>query len=100
MDMLLKTGFLKRAIGPERILVTSLGNPGSTETWSDRWGRHWQVWRWPVPYANGYASLFALPTPDGYAILMRIALLSALEGADTTNNLGFRCVKPVKGEIK
>ncbi|MGH8184802.1 MAG: trypsin-like peptidase domain-containing protein, partial [Rhodanobacteraceae bacterium] len=72
MDMLLKTGFLKRAIGPEHILVTSLGNPGTTETWTDRWGRHWQVWRWPVPYADGYVSLFALPTPDGYAILMRI----------------------------
>jgi len=72
MDMLLKTGFLKRAIGPEKVLVTSLGNPGTTEKWSDRWGRHWQVWRWPVPYANGYLSLFALPTPDGYAILMRI----------------------------
>lgn len=72
MDMLLKTGFLKRAIGPERIPVTSLGNPGSTGTWSDRWGRHWQVWRWLVPYANGYINLFALPTPDGYAILMRL----------------------------
>jgi S1-C subfamily serine protease len=72
MDLLLKTGFLKRAIGPERILVTSLGKPGTTATWNDRWGRHWQVWRWPVPYADGYVSLFALPTPDGYAILMRI----------------------------
>ncbi|TAN03953.1 MAG: serine protease [Rhodanobacteraceae bacterium] len=72
MDLLLKTGFLKRAIGPEKILVTSLGNPGETGTWTDRWGRHWQTWRWPVPYADGYVSLFALPTPDGYAILMRI----------------------------
>lgn len=72
MDMLLKTGFLKRAIGPEKILVTSLGNPDNTGTWRDRWGRHWQAWRWPVPYANGYVSVFALPTPDGYAMLMRI----------------------------
>jgi len=72
MDMLLKTGFLKRSVGPERILVTSLGDPDTTGTWSDRWGRHWQVWRWPVPYADGYVSVFALPTPDGYAMLMRI----------------------------
>jgi hypothetical protein len=72
MDMLLKTGFLKRGIGPEKILVTSLGQPGKTGDWSDRWGRHWQTWNWPVPYANGYISLFALPTPDGYAVLMRI----------------------------
>jgi len=72
MDMLLKTGFLKRGVGPERILATSLGDPGTTGSWSDRWGRHWQVWTWPVPYANGYVSVFALPTPDGYAMLMRL----------------------------
>lgn len=72
MDMLLKTGFLKRAVGPERILVTSLGEPGQTGSETDRWGRIWQTWSWPVPYANGYICLFALPTPDGYSILMRI----------------------------
>ena len=72
MDMLLKTGFLKRQIGPEKILVTSLGKPPTTGTWTDAWGRHWQTWRWPVPYANGFISVFALPTPDGYALLMRI----------------------------
>jgi len=73
MDLLLKTGFLKRTVGPERILVTSLGEPGSKDTWTDRWGRHWQVWTWPVPYANGYLSIFALPIPTGFALLMRIA---------------------------
>jgi formylglycine-generating enzyme required for sulfatase activity len=31
---------------------------------------------------------------DSYAVLMRIALLSSLNGADTTSTLGFRCVKP------
>ena len=30
---------------------------------------------------------------DSYAVLMRIALLSSLGGADTTSNLGFRCAK-------
>src|SRR5579875_1275227 len=85
MDMLLKTGFMKRGIGPERILVTSLGNPGETGAWTDRWGRHWQTWRWPVPYANGFVSLFALPTPDGYAILMRIE--PAASRHDTTINM-------------
>ena len=72
MDMLLKTGFLRRGVGPERILVTSLGDPGTNDTWTDRWGRHWQAWTWPVPYANGFVSVFALPTPDGYSMLMRI----------------------------
>ncbi|HEX7369115.1 MAG TPA: trypsin-like peptidase domain-containing protein [Rhodanobacteraceae bacterium] len=77
MDMLLKTGFLKRRIGPEKVLVTSLGEPAQAGTWSDRWGRHWQTWLWPVPYANGYVSIFALPTPDGYALMMRIAPATA-----------------------
>lgn len=31
---------------------------------------------------------------DSYAVLMRIALLSSLNAADTTANLGFRCAKP------
>jgi S1-C subfamily serine protease len=69
MDMLLKTAFLKRKIGSEKIRVTSLGNPGQTGTWTDRWGRHWQTWIWPVPYANIRISVFALPTPDGYSIM-------------------------------
>lgn len=40
----------------------------------------------------------ALSTDDreNYAILMRIALLSSLQAADATGNLGFRCVKEMK----
>jgi formylglycine-generating enzyme required for sulfatase activity len=34
---------------------------------------------------------------DSYAVLMRIALLSSLNAADTTGTLGFRCVKPLQG---
>jgi formylglycine-generating enzyme required for sulfatase activity len=32
---------------------------------------------------------------DSYAVLMRIALLSSLNAADTTSTLGFRCVRPL-----
>ncbi|HEX7326045.1 MAG TPA: trypsin-like peptidase domain-containing protein [Rhodanobacteraceae bacterium] len=85
MDLLLKTGFLKRAVGPEKIRVTSLGQPQKTGTWTDRWGRHWQVWTWQIPYANGYQTVFALPTPDGYAILTR--LNEAAEEHDSFINL-------------
>jgi len=35
---------------------------------------------------------------DSYAVLMRIALLSSLNAADTTANLGFRCAKPLAGK--
>jgi hypothetical protein len=30
---------------------------------------------------------------ENYAVLMRIAMLSALKAADTTNNMGFRRAK-------
>jgi formylglycine-generating enzyme required for sulfatase activity len=33
---------------------------------------------------------------DSYAVLMRIALLSSLAGADSTANLGFRCVRELE----
>ena len=33
---------------------------------------------------------------DSYAVLMRIALLSSLNAADTTANLGFRCVRELE----
>ncbi|WP_427914706.1 formylglycine-generating enzyme family protein [Ramlibacter sp. MMS24-I3-19] len=35
---------------------------------------------------------------DSYAVLMRIALLSSLNAADTTSTLGFRCVRPHRGQ--
>ena len=34
---------------------------------------------------------------DNYAVLMRIALLSSLNAADTTGSLGFRCARDVAG---
>jgi sulfatase modifying factor 1 len=30
---------------------------------------------------------------DNYAVLMRVAMLSSLEAADATANLGFRCAR-------
>jgi len=33
---------------------------------------------------------------EQYAVLMRVAMLSALGSSDTTMNLGFRCVKELR----
>ena len=41
------------------------------------------------------AGAISLKDRDNYAVLMRIALLSSLVAASTTNNLGFRCVRPL-----
>lgn len=44
------------------------------------------------------AGAISLQDRENYAILMRIALLSSLNGADTTNNLGFRCARNLTKE--
>ncbi|MEO8103636.1 MAG: formylglycine-generating enzyme family protein [Betaproteobacteria bacterium] len=46
------------------------------------------------------AGAISLKDRDNYAVLMRIALLSSLSASTTTNNLGFRCVRPVEAEKK
>lgn len=40
------------------------------------------------------AGAVSLQEKENYAVLMRVAMLSSLKAADTTNNLGFRCAKP------
>lgn len=42
------------------------------------------------------AGAVGLELRENYATLMRVAMLSSLKAADTTNNLGFRCARPVK----
>lgn len=39
------------------------------------------------------AGAISMQEKDNYAVLMRIAMLSALKAGDTTNNMGFRCAK-------
>lgn len=73
MDMLLKTGFLKRPVGSARIKVTSLGKPVLIQTLTDRWQRRWKQMLWPLAYANAELIVLALPVPDGYAGLFRFA---------------------------
>ena len=46
------------------------------------------------------AGAISLKDRDNYAVLMRIALLSSLGATSTTNNLGFRCVRPISAEKK
>ncbi len=72
MDMLLKLGFMSREIARQKIRVTSLGNPALNTTFTENWQRHWQVWMWPVPFANTRFMVLALPVPDGYAGFMRM----------------------------
>jgi len=45
---------------------------------------------------GAYAGALSINDRENYAVLMRVAMLSALNGADTTMNLGFRCVREVR----
>lgn len=76
---------------------------------------HGLVWEWVEDYAAmlvsadnrdqadpdlmKFCGAGALSTDDreNYAVLMRIAMLSALEADDTTGNLGFRCARNAHG---
>jgi len=75
---LVKVGPLTRSVGTEKIKVTALGKPSTDTVYTDAWQRHWQVRVWPVPFGNANIITYALPVPDGYAIVMRFA-----EGGDT-----------------
>jgi len=77
---------------------------------------HGLVWEWVDDFASmlvsadnrdqdnpdrlRFCGAGALSTDDreNYPVLMRIAMLSSLEAADTTGNLGFRCVRDVPEE--
>jgi len=48
------------------------------------------------PNSSCGAGALSINDRENYAVLMRVAMLSALNGADTTMNLGFRCVREVR----
>jgi hypothetical protein len=85
MDLLLRTGSLKRTVGTENITVKSLGKPTMDTIHVDAWGRRWQVWEWPIPYANARLVMVALPVPDGYIGISRYAM--AMQEHDQLINL-------------
>ena len=75
---------------------------------------HGVVWEWTDDFSallvssdnrnqgdaerNRFCGAGALSVDDreNYAVLMRIAMLSALDASDTTMNLGFRCVREAR----
>ena len=72
---------------------------------------HGLVWEWTEDYASMLVSgdnrdqndpdltkfcgagALSMDDRENYAVLMRVAMLSSLEAANTTSNLGFRCAK-------
>ena len=75
---------------------------------------HGLVWEWTEDYASMLVSgdsreqkaedrlkfcgagAIGMDDRENYAVLMRVAMLSALEADDVTSNLGFRCAASPK----
>ena len=78
MDLALQALGFERAVGPDRIKVTSLGRAMSDEIYNDTFGRKWQERVWAVPFQDAYLVGLLLPTPDGYDALLGYAPSVAL----------------------
>jgi serine protease Do len=82
MDLLLKGLKLPRVVGDQAIRITSLGRTPQAHLFDDRYGRRWQVTRWPLGYIDSYIVCYALPTPEGYVGLVHLAISSKLDVVD------------------
>ena len=67
MDLILKAYALHRAIGTDSIRVTSLGKAKTANTYTDAYGRVWQIRAWAIPYEDSLLTVICLPTPEGFA---------------------------------
>jgi serine protease Do len=72
MDLTLKSWSFYRDVGPDKVRVTSLGEPTRQTVYSDAYQRHWQVRVWPLAYGNALVLAFSLPVPDGYVSMIRV----------------------------
>jgi len=71
MDLLLQGALpLRRQVGTDSVKVTSLGKAVEHESYTDSYGRAWQLLAWAIPFNDTYIISFNLPSPEGYASLV------------------------------
>lgn len=73
MELLLRGLYFSREFGPEAVRITSLGPAREAAVHVDAYQRNWQVWRWDIEHSDERIVVYALPQPDGYAILLNAA---------------------------
>jgi hypothetical protein len=83
MDLLLKDFPLHRQVGTDNVNVTSLGKAQELGTYTDDYGRIWQIRSWAVPFADIVLSGLCLPTPEGYDVML-IPVQTGLRSTDLT----------------
>lgn len=72
MDQILKGINYSRSIGQESVRIISMGKSIEDRVHLDDFGRKWQIKNWLVSFSDQKFVLYALPTPDGYAIMLSI----------------------------
>lgn len=77
MDLLLRGLYFSRSFGSERVRITSLGAAREEAVHVDAYQRKWQVRRWTIEHSDEKIVTYALPQPDGFAILLNAADESA-----------------------
>jgi hypothetical protein len=77
MDTLLKGIPINRAVGSEKVKITSLGKAAVDRIVADKYGRKWQLREWPLQFQDQVLISLALPVPDGYAGILRISPTAA-----------------------
>jgi serine protease Do len=78
MDLALKAMDFQRAVGQDKVRVTSLGRALEESSYTDAYGRKWQERVWAAPFIDAYFVGLLLPTPDGYDAVISFAQSSLL----------------------
>ena len=71
MDYLLKAVPLKRPVGADQVRITSLGDAQSQTSYTDSYGRVWQLRVWNIGFQDAVVVGLSMPVPDGYIVLIR-----------------------------
>jgi len=71
MEQLLQLGNVTRTIGEDKIKIRSLGDPLSSETFTDRQGRTWHTDAFAMPFLNVDIVVTSTPMPDGASGMLR-----------------------------
>jgi hypothetical protein len=79
MDLFLKGATLNRPIASSQTRIVSLGKAKEDYVRSDAWGRKWMVRTWVQEYNDTKVIVYALPVPEGFAGMLRIASTDSID---------------------
>ena len=79
MDLVLKGATLSRQISSSSTRIVSLGAASEDYVRTDAWGRKWAVRTWLQEHNDTKVIVYALPVPEGYAGILRIASTDSID---------------------